>query len=190
MTGTSVTIQDNATPALIRVVAVATRPEAMMRDIAGYLLFSTQRRFETETDPDGKKWEPLSPRTAKARAGRKIRGTDHILRQTTRLYQSLTSASDATSAQLGTNAEYAGIHQFGGAIQMPARQSRLSFKKVRGKRGVRFVRAGTKDATVKDVTIGAYAISMPARPYLGISQADRVEIETIAADALRREAEI
>lgn len=190
MAGTSISIQDDATPALARLVAIATRPEAMMRDIAGYLLFSTQRRFETETGPDGSKWAPLSPRTAKARSGRKERGTDHILRQTTRLYQSLTISADATTAQLGTNSVYAAIHQFGGDIPMPERQSRISFKKVRGKRGVRFVRTGTKDATVQDVTVRAHSVRIPARPYLGVNDADRVEIEIIAADALRQEAEL
>jgi phage virion morphogenesis protein len=190
MAGTSITITDTATPVVNRLIAVATQPAAMMRDIAGYLLFSTQRRFETETGPDGKKWPPLKPRTAAARAGRKVRGTDHILRDTTRLYQSLISASDATSAQVGTNVEYAAIHQFGGAIAMPARAGRVTFKKIRGKRGVRFVRTGTKDATVQDVAIGAHAINMPARPFLGINADDQAEIETIAAEALRREADL
>lgn len=190
MAGASITISNTATPTLVRLVAAASQPAEMMRDVAGYLLFSTQRRFETQTDPDGRKWKPLKPRTAAARAGRRVRGNDHILRVTTRLYQSLTQASDATSAQLGSNAEYAAIHQLGGEIQMPARESRLTFKKVRGKRGVRFVKAGTKDATVRDVKIGAHTINMPARPYLGISDADRSEIEIIGVAAIRREADL
>lgn len=188
MAGASIKIEDTATPGLVRLVAVASQPEAMMRDIAGYMLFSTQRRFETETDPDGRKWQSLSPRTAAARVGRRVRGYDHILRVTTRLYQSLTQASDATSAQVGTNVEYAAIHQFGGDIKMPERQGRVTFKQIRGKRGVRFVRPGTKGATEQDVSIKAHSIRIPARAYLGINDADRAEVETIAAESLRREA--
>lgn len=190
MSGTSILIEDTASPGLSRLVAVASQPAAMMRDIAGYMLFSTQRRFEKETGPDGVKWPALSPRTAARRAGRQTRGTDHILRMTTRLYRSLTQASDATTAQVGTNVEYAAIHQFGGEIQMPDRASRLTFKKVRGKRGVRFVKAGTKDATIKDVTIKAHSIRIPARPYLGISAEDQAEISVVATDSLRREADL
>jgi phage virion morphogenesis protein len=190
MAGTSITITDTASPALSRLIIAATQPAEMMRDIAGYLLFSTQRRFETETGPDGKKWQALKPRTAAARAGRKVRGSAHILRQSTRLYQSLTSASDATSAQVGTNVEYAGIHQFGGVIAKQARQGRVTFKKIRGKRGVRFVKTGTKEATVQDVSIGAHSITMPARPYLGVNADDQAEIEQIAIEAIRREADL
>lgn len=190
MTGTSILIRDDATEALGRFMEVSGAPAAMMRDIAGYMLFSTQRRFETETDPDGKKWEPLKRRTAAARIGRRRRGTDHILRVTTRLYQSLISASDATSAQVGTNLEYAAIHQFGGVIPVPERQGRVSFKAVRGKRGVRFVRPGTKGAEAREVTIRAHSIRIPARAYLGINDADRAEIELIAVESIRREADL
>jgi phage virion morphogenesis protein len=191
MAGASITITDTATPAVSRLIAVSARPSAMMRDIGGYLLFSTQRRFETETGPDGVKWPALSPRTAKARAGRgKVRGTDHILRQSVRLYNSLTMASDDTTAQVGTNVEYAAIHQFGGPIQMPERQGRVTFKKIRGKRGVRFVKAGTAKATVQDVSIKAHTINMPARPYLGINGADQEEIGLVSINALRREADL
>lgn len=188
MTGTSITISDTATPGLAFLIATARKPDVMMRDIAGYVLFSTERRFEKETGPNGAKWKPLAGRTAKARAGRKVRGTEHILRQSVRLYSSLTQTSDANSAQVGTNVEYAAIHQFGGTIQMPERQSRLTYKKIRGKSGVRFVKAGTKKATEKDVTIKAHSVRIPARPYLGINAADQEEIGEIALAALKREA--
>jgi phage virion morphogenesis protein len=188
MAGASVTIENTASETLIRLVAIANDPSVIMRDIAGYVLFSTQRRFETETGPDGVKWKALSPRTAKARIGRgKVRGYAHILRQSNRLYQSLIMASDSNTSQVGTNAEYALIHQAGGDIEMPERQARVTFKKIRGANNVRFVKPGTKDATVKDVTIGAHIIRMPARPYLGINEADQVEIAAVALDAIGRE---
>jgi phage virion morphogenesis protein len=191
MSGTSIEITDELTPALTRLLEVADDPAEIMGGVAGYLLTSTQQRFERETGPDGKKWQALSPRTANARAGRgrKVRGADHILRDTLRLYQSLTTLSDATSATIGTNVVYAGIHQFGGTIQQAERSQKLSLKRIRGKKGVRFVKAGTKGATERDVTIGARAITIPARPYLGINDADRAEIAEIIMDGFRKEAE-
>jgi len=190
MAGASITITDTATQGLALVIRISRKPTAMMRDIGGYVLFSTQRRFETQTGPDGVQWKSLSPRTAKARAGRKVRGTDHILRQSVRLYNSLTMRSDDTTAQVGTNVEYAAIHQFGGTIAMQERQARLSFKKIRGKRGVRFVKTGTRGATVQDATIGAHTVRIPPRPYLGINAADQEEIGAVAIAALRREADL
>jgi phage gpG-like protein len=68
MAGTSITIVDTATPAVSRLIAAATQPAEMMRDIAGYLLFSTQRRFETETGPDGKKWQGLALRRCRRKS--------------------------------------------------------------------------------------------------------------------------
>jgi phage virion morphogenesis protein len=189
MTGASVTIENTASPTIARIISVADDPSVIMRNIAGYVLFSTQMRFESETGPDGKKWAPLSPRTAKARVRGRQRGTAHILRQSNRLYQSLTAASDATTAQVGTNVEYAAIHQFGGDIEIPERQQRLTFKKIRGKRGVRFVKAGTKDATERDVTIGAHTFKMPPRPYLGINNDDQLEIARIALDEVGKGAQ-
>lgn len=186
MTRASIEIRDELDPALNRLVANAEDPAAIMDDVAGYLLFSTQRRFETETDPDGNKWKPLKARTAAARRGRRIRGKDHILRDTVRLYNSLTTSSDATSATLGTNVVYAAIHQFGGPIRQGARSQSLSLKRIRGKKGVRIVKPGTKGSEARTVAIPAREINMPPRPYLGINDADRAEIATIINDGIAR----
>ncbi|MDQ0454714.1 phage virion morphogenesis protein [Rhizobium paknamense] len=181
MAGASIEIRDGLTPTLERLVTVADNPAAIMGDVAAYLLTSTQQRFEQEIGPDGQKWKPLKARTASVRAGRgrKMRGTDHILRDTVRLYSSLSTSSDASSATIGTNVEYAAIHQFGGVIRQTARSQKLSLKRIRGSKKVRFVKAGTKGATELEAIIGAREITIPARPYLGINDADRAEIATI-----------
>lgn len=191
MSGASIEIKDELTPALTRLLERAEHPAEIMSGVAGYLLTSTQQRFERETGPDGQKWKGLTARTANARSGRgrNVRGYDHILRDSLRLYNSLTTLSDATSASAGTNVVYAGVHQFGGVIQQVERSQKLSLKRIRGKKGVRFVRAGTKGAMERDVTIGAHAITIPARPSFGINDADRVEIGDIIMDGFRREAE-
>jgi phage virion morphogenesis protein len=181
MSGASIQIRDELSPTLNRLVTTAENPAEIMSDVAGYLLVSTQQRFESEAGPDGQKWQPLKARTASARAGRgrKKRGSDHILRDTVRLYNSLSTSSDSESATVGTNVEYAAIHQFGGVIKQGERTQKLSLKRIRGSKKVRFVKAGTKGATEHDVTIGAREITIPARPYLGINDADRIEIGTI-----------
>ncbi|TXI00295.1 MAG: phage virion morphogenesis protein [Rhizobium sp.] len=189
MFGASVEIKDELTPALTRFVEAAENPAEIMGGVAGYLLTSTQQRFERETGPDGQKWQDLSPRTANKRSGRgrSIRGYEHILRDTTRLYTSLTTRSDATSAAAGTNDIRAGTHQFGAEIQQPERSQKLSLKRIRGKNGVRFVKAGTKGATERDVTIGAHVVRIPARPFFGINDVDREEISEIITSGLGKE---
>lgn len=131
----------------------ATAP--LMRDISLGLVLSTQRRFELEQSPEGKKWKPFSPVTLYMRAGGrkgftksgKVRkaaerkmNSAKLLRRTGRLFQSITAQHSATVAMAGTNVIYAAIHNFGG----PAG---------RGKK-----------------------VEIPARPYFGISSADEAMI--------------
>lgn len=85
-----------------------------LAEIGASLLTSTQRRFEDEQGPDGKGWE------ANQRGGA-------ILRDSGRLYQSLTYLVGDRQVEVGTNAIYARIHQLGGQtgrghqVELPAR---------------------------------------------------------------------
>lgn len=183
MAGASIEIRDGLSPTLNRLVISAENPAEIMDDVAQYLLTATQQRFERETGPDGQKWKPLKARTAAQRVGRsrnsKRRGTANILVRSGRLKTSLSTRSDAASATVGTNSKYAAIHQFGGVIKQDARTQTLSLKRIRGTKKVQFAKAGAKGATEREVTIGAREINMPARPYLGINDADRAEIGAI-----------
>lgn len=69
---------------------------------------------------------------------------------------SIVAASDATSAVAGTNKIYAAIHQFGGRIT--PRAGKKALRTPFGPRG---------------------AVTMPARPFLGFSPQDVVEIEGV-----------
>lgn len=73
----------------------------VLREIGASLLTSTQRRFEDEQGPDGSPW-PTNQRGGA------------ILRDSGRLYQSLTYAADHHQVEVGTNVVYARIHQLGG----------------------------------------------------------------------------
>lgn len=153
-----------------------------MAAIGAALLQSTQRRFERETGPDGAKWPRLSPRTAAKRVTAKHRrGHDNILRVTGRLYQSIVAESSETQAEVGTNVVYAAIHQLGGAIEMPEREQTIHLST--GKRK-RFVRTSAKRKDTRTVKVGAHSVRIPARPFLGIDDADRQTVLEIVADHL------
>ena len=73
----------------------------VLAEIGAALLTSVQRRFEDEQGPSGAPWAPIQ------RAGA-------ILRDSGRLFQSLTYAVAATFVEIGTNVIYGRIHQEGG----------------------------------------------------------------------------
>lgn len=168
----------------------AANPQAAYHAIGAYMVFSTQRNIELERTPEGQPWPRLSPRTAARRIGRRVRGYDHMLRVTNRLYQSI-SYDVLGGVEWGSNLVYARIHQLGGTITMPARQGRVTLKSIRRPGGgvrSRFVRSGTKGGEERTVSIGAHTIRMPARRYLGFSTADQQAVTEIVADHLRAEA--
>lgn len=127
-----------------------------MRAIADYMRTAAVERFDDERGPDGTPWKPSQ--RALADGGLTLTDRGH-------LRQSITAASDATSAIAGTNLIYAAIHQFGGTIRAKgaagggARALRTPF----GPRG---------------------SVTLPARPFLGFSPVDAAEIEAILTDHL------
>lgn len=89
--------------------------------VAALLENSTRKRFETKTDPDGKKWTPLSLLTLYAKENRKTGKTrGGILVDRGDLLGSITSHATDKMAQVGTDRVYAKYHQTGTA-KMPAR---------------------------------------------------------------------
>lgn len=192
MAGVSFTLDDDvALDSLNRLKRAAGDLPGAYHALGAHFVFSTQRNIELETAPDGQKWRPLSPRTAEKRIGRgrsaRKRGYSHILRLTARLYQSISYEVLQDGVQWGTNVVYGRIHQLGGEIDMQPRQGTVTMKNIR-RRGNRFVRAGTKDATSRVVSIRGHTVNIPARPFLGISAMDRQEVPEIVADHLRKEA--
>ncbi len=186
MPGASLVLDDNLSPTIASLVLAARHPGNLMAAFAGSMLTSTQRRFETETGPDGAKWKPLATRTTLKKIRSRQRGTANILRVTTRLYSSLTTQSDDRSASVGTNIVYAAPHQFGGEIQQYARSQRASFVRIRKR--WQFAKRGRKGSIEKNITIGEHTITIPARPYLGFSQADIAALAEIGTDWLIQEA--
>lgn len=107
-----------ASAALRRLLLAGTNMQRPLAEIGAALLTSTQRRFEDEAGPDGAAWE----KSARAQAD-----GGATLRDTARLYQSLTYMVHPRSVEVGTNTLYAAIHQLGGdagrghSVHLPAR---------------------------------------------------------------------
>lgn len=85
-------------------------------------------------------WHPLSPNTVAARR----KGSSRILQDTGRLRQSFTSKLEGSSSVwVGTNVEYAGVHEHGGKSWYdirPVRRKALAFMTVDGMAFAKFVR--------------------------------------------------
>lgn len=185
MTGVrqAITIEDAEINAVLhRVAQAGGDTKALMAEIGAAMLYSVQRRFETESGPDGKAWPRHAPRTARQRAQRKTKSnaplTPKLLRDSTRLFSSITSEATAETAAVGTNIIYAAIHQTGGTITQYPQSRKVRIRKVGGR--LRFARKAHKRAFEKRVTYGTRSIFIPARPYFGFSDQDRAEILRLA----------
>lgn len=158
-------------------LAELARPEtqSLLPRLGEYLQTSTEDRFKTQTGPDGTAWTPLKRRYAK----RKKYNADKILTLRGYLRGGIRYQLDGPDAvQVGTNTKYAAIHQFGGDIDMPERAATVRYRSTAGK--ILFVnKRKKKNVTVKNVTIGAHQVKIPARPFLGISDADDARITEI-----------
>lgn len=147
---------DDLTSALKRLGDPARRKD-LLEQIGAAGVMQTQQRFLDQAGPDGQPW--VQSRRAKEQSG-------ETLRDTNRLFTSLTYAADDKSVEWGTNVIYAGIHQFGGVIK-PKSKKALSFKGANG-----------KTYTVKSVTI-------PARPYLGLTDQNRNAMRDVVHDWMK-----
>lgn len=140
-----------------------------MRAIADLMRGSTVERFESEQGPDGQPWK--TSRRAASEGGKTLdRGRPEGLRL------SITAASDDNTALAGTNKIYAAIHQFGFAGRQSVRPHERKITKAFGR----------KLETPLSVAVMAFnrEMNLPARPYLGFSEVDKVEIETILSEHL------
>jgi phage virion morphogenesis protein len=155
--------------------------------IGEYLVRSTRDRAAREVDPDGVAWRALSPRyrarKAKERpAAKRLRYDSHMLGDQ--------FAHQVVDHELyvGTAAKYGAIHQFGGDIKIAARSQHAYFRqdKRTGALAPRFVKKARSNFA-RPVTIPEHTITMPARPFLGLSRQDHVEVLAILADQLARQ---
>ena len=95
-----------------------------MKNIAGIFAYSTEENFKNEGRPD--KWIDLAESTKKQRE-KKGHWPGQILQVTGQLAASINTYYDNDSAVIGSNLDYAAIHQLGGqagknkSVDIPAR---------------------------------------------------------------------
>lgn len=123
-----------------KLIDLAKRSETLrplMKNIAGIFAYSTEENFKEEGRPD--KWTDLAESTKKQRT-KKGHYPGQILQVSGQLASSISTYYDNDSAVIGSNLDYAAIHQLGG-------------------------QAGKNQS-----------VTIPARPYLQLTQNDFEEI--------------
>jgi phage virion morphogenesis protein len=119
----------------------------------------TRERFDTKKSPDGDSWKALAQKTAAYYAGKGWSARSILTGEGT-LRDSVTSEvkGGAWSVLAGATMEYAAVHQFGAEI---------------------------KPKSAKALFVPGYGmlrkVTIPARPYIGVSAEDAKAIEEAAA---------
>lgn len=124
---------------------------------------STVERFEGEESPEGKKWEP-SIRASVESGGK-------TLTQTGKLKASIRKKVSGSGLAVGTNDIRAATHQFGDTRTIRAKNKKYLRFKVGGQ--------WRSAASVR--------ITIPPRPFLGISEADEQDIRETLEEILEGE---
>lgn len=164
----------------------------LMAPIAGELLASVKENFSNQgaNVPGG--WPPLKRSTIKQKekSGFEL----SILKQRGMLLRSVQADSTESTAFAHTNLAYAGIHHFGGKIQIGARTRTLlhrtdakgSLLKQSSNKNL-LVFASKKHKRVSSYTFGqsSYSITIPARPFMVLTDRfrDRI-IEIVNANII------
>ena len=150
-------IRENVTAGFISLIDAAEDMSPAFKAIAGHLEYAIKRRFETNVAPDGSPWTPSQ---------RAIEDGGKTLVKSGDLERSIISDFGADFAAAGPEMNfgpgiYAAIHQFGGRITPKE-----------GKRALN-TPFGPRSAVV-----------IPARPYVGLSEEDRSEIQRHVSEHL------
>jgi phage virion morphogenesis protein len=176
MAGIKLTVEvDDAAIAVHAAIAQRIgKGRPLMQAIGQSLLSSSIRRFSTQSGPDGQPWPKLSAATLKKRGP-----SAKALLASGRLRQSLTYLASNSSVEVGTNLVYARIQQLGGTTNFAERTTTIyrNSNDLRAGRS-RFVKRSKSDFAT-DHTVGAHSVTIPARPYLGVSAQDQRSIAAL-----------
>ena len=137
----------------------------LMRDVGASLVQSTRERFDSQSGPDGKRWRPLSADTVIGRLG-------------------------------GVGRTYTKKMQFRAKARRGMASMRILFRQghlrnsITARAGADRVEVGTNLVYGAIHQFGGPAgrgrkITIPARPYLGLSDADADRVEGLVQDYLR-----
>lgn len=170
--------------ALKRLEQLGAAPLPLWKALGQYGETSTRLRFKRGAGPDGVKWKP-------SQRVKKSGGQTLVLRS--RLLRSIAHRANNSRAEWGSNVVYARIHQAGGKIERLAFSSTLRLRTNRAGVLLRqknhehlsvFAKAHHKQAVTRRYTVDAHAITMPARPFLGVNAADVREMRQLAGQVV------
>ena len=163
MSGVAIDVQINdaeVIKAFNRLVWIMDDTTPVMSAIGTALVASTHQRFISQTDPEGAAWQALDPEYAATKRN------SRILTESGRLRDSINSEAGRDEVRVGTNVIYAAIHQFGGTIK-PKSASHLVFR-------------------IGDRLVMVDSVTLPARPFMGISAEDEAEVAEIVFGFVER----
>lgn len=160
MSSVSVKVDGDVQRLMQRLGRIAGMDKAGINNaIAEGLRTSTIERFQAEKSPEGKKWKQSI--RAREEGGK-------TLTKSTALRSSIRSDSSADGLDIGTNDIRAATHQFGDTRIIKAKR----------KKALRF-RVNGRWVSKKEVKV-----TIPARPFLGVSEEDEEEIKELLRQAL------
>ncbi len=185
MTGAQITVDDGAVlAALERLITAGRDPSPALKALGEAMVNTTKERLRTtKRSPAGVPWTALSRAYARRKRG------PGILEETGELRGSPRWQLDGLAALLvGTNRKHARVHQLGADIRMPERRQSVYHRYNAREREFEARFAPRGRATIeREVSVGAHVIRIPARSFLGVSDADRVSaaeaVEMLLSDA-------
>lgn len=168
--------QEEARQALRQLMGRIERLTPFFNALGERQVNSTKENFYRETAPDGQAWQALHPATIRARQKRKLSQLS-ILRESGSLIGSIYHQASEAGVEVGSDHHLSAVHQLGKTIQ-----------KKEGKRWMAGRRFAKREKTPegREVAIRAHQITIPARPFLGVSREDERLIMEDAEDWLVR----
>lgn len=165
--------------------------QPLMEQLGRVLKTGAQLRFRSKRAPDGADWD--QSRRAKQEGGQ-------TLSLSRRLRNSLTYHATASSVTVGTNVVYAAIHQFGGVIRakngpflaIPVTALARAAGSPRNMPNLAVAQTLKGQFVMVDRDRGTVhfllrrSVTMPARPFLGVSDGDRAELLRVMQDHIGR----
>ncbi|MBW6402041.1 phage virion morphogenesis protein [Roseomonas sp. HJA6] len=156
----------DAQRALAALERAGREPGMLLRPIGVVLIRGTRDRMQREVDPEGNAWEPLQPWYAAEKRN------SRMLKESGRLEGSIVTEFDADTLAIGSRLPYSAVHQFGATIR-PVHGPLLIFRTANG-----------------EPWGAAEEVYVPARPYLGISEADAQAVEDVVEQVMWRVARL
>lgn len=162
-----------------------------MEGMGRVLKTAGQLRFREQRGPDGKAWE---------KSWRARNEGGQTLRLTSRLRNSITYVASRTSVEAGTNVVSAAIHQFGGIIRakkgpflaIPITPQARAAGSPRNMQGLAVVQSLKGQFMLVESKTGVVhyllrrQVRIPARPFMGVSADDSVELIRVMNSHLER----